>query len=88
MFVFASHNVLTQQASPLGYLLLCCLQAYLNLTMWQSLEVHTKHTITSGQQAVSQLETLIRVGYFFIATELVLINSFMKEYNTKLSNAG
>ena len=48
MFVFISHNVLTQQASPLGYLLLHCLRTYIDLTMWQSLEVHTEHMIAFG----------------------------------------
>jgi hypothetical protein len=87
MFVFTSHDVLTQQASPLRYLLLHCLQAYLDLTMWQSLEVHTEHTISFGWQAVLRLGMLIRVGCF-IATMLILIKFFMKEYNNKLSDAG
>jgi len=76
MFIFTSHNVLTQQASPLGYLLLRCLRAYLDLTMWESLEVHTEDTIASGRQAVSQLGKLITVGCLLIAAELAPIISY------------
>jgi hypothetical protein len=55
MFIFTSHNVLTESASPLGYRLLVCLRAYLELTMWESLEVHTAETITAGREAVKHL---------------------------------
>jgi len=59
MFIFASHNVLTETESPLGYSLLCCLRAYLELTMWEALEVHTEETIASGRAAVKRFGKLV-----------------------------
>ncbi|KAF8225485.1 hypothetical protein L208DRAFT_1216496, partial [Tricholoma matsutake] len=50
MFIFVSHNILTETESPHGYRLLCCLQAYLDLTMWEALEVHTDETIAAGRK--------------------------------------
>ena len=62
MFIYASHNVLTETESPHGYRLLCCLRAYLDLTMWEALEVHTEETIASGRKAVKRLGKLVTVS--------------------------
>ena len=62
MFIYASHNVLTETESPHGYHLLCCLQAYLDLTMWEALEVHTEETIASRRKAVKRLGNLVTVS--------------------------
>lgn len=64
MFIFISHNVLTEKESPHGYHLLCCLRAYLDLTMWEALEVHTEETIASGREAVTRLGKLMSVSDF------------------------
>lgn len=64
MFIFVSHNVLTETESPHGYRLLCCLRAYLDLTMWEALEVHTEETIASGREAVKRLGKLLMVSDF------------------------
>ena len=64
MFIFASHNVLTETESPLGYDLLCCLRAYLEITMWEALEVHTEETIASGREAVKRFGKLVAVSDF------------------------
>jgi hypothetical protein len=64
MFIFISHNVLTEKESPHGYRLLCCLRAYLDLTMWEALEVHTEETIASGRKAVKRFGKLLSVSDF------------------------
>lgn len=64
MFIFISHNVLTEKESPHGYHLLCCLRAYLDLTMWEGLDVHTEETIESGRKAVKRLGKLLNVSDF------------------------
>jgi hypothetical protein len=64
MFIFISHNVLTEKESPHGYHLLCCLRAYLDLTMWEALEVHTEETIASGRKAVKRFGKLVNVSDF------------------------
>jgi hypothetical protein len=61
MFIFTSHNILMQSASPLGYRFLLCLHAYLELTMWECLEVHTAETIAAGREAVMRFGRLIEV---------------------------
>jgi len=70
MFLFASHNVLTEKKSPVGYLILHMLQIYLDLDMWESLEVHTTDTITLDCQAVLQ----------FSAVLMVCISSYDQDY--------
>jgi hypothetical protein len=69
MLIFTSHNVLTEKDSPLGYLLLRCIRAYLDVTMWQSFEVHTEDTISDGEEAVQNLGEMIKV----IKTQLFTI---------------
>lgn len=64
MFIFISHNILTEKESPHGYRLLCCLRAYLDLTMWEALEVHTEETIASGRKAVKRFGKLLSVSDF------------------------
>ena len=87
MFIFTSHNVLTESASPLEYRLLACLRAYLELTMWESLEVHTAETIAAGREAVKHLGIKITVSHSFATKLLSLIKFFMKEYNNALDDA-
>jgi hypothetical protein len=65
MFIFVSHNILTETESPHGYRLLCCLRAYLDLTMWEALEVHTDETIAAGRKAVDRLGKLLQVSNYF-----------------------
>jgi hypothetical protein len=64
MFIFISHNVLTEKESPHGYRLLRCLRAYLDLTMWEALDVHTEETIASGRKAVKRFGNLLSVSDF------------------------
>jgi hypothetical protein len=87
MFIFASHNVLTQSDSPLGYRLLRCIRTYLDLTMWESLEVHTAETIAAGRQAVIHLRNLIEVCYPYCYCQSTANWVFYKEYNNELNDA-
>jgi len=48
MILFVTHNIITRDASPEGYLLLCCIWSYLYLNMYASFEVHTEETIVAG----------------------------------------
>ena len=61
MLPFITHNVLTKENSPLGYLMLRCLRSYLNLDMWVSMEVHTANTIEKGRKELLCFSKLIKV---------------------------
>ena len=52
MFVFMSHNVLTEKKSPVGY-------------MWESLEVQTSDTIEQGRRTVTQFSAALQVCILF-----------------------
>ncbi|KAG2036604.1 hypothetical protein BDR03DRAFT_934392 [Suillus americanus] len=49
MIIYATHDILTEQGCPLGYLLLHCIRLYLKLDMYASLEVHMAKTISSDR---------------------------------------
>ncbi|KZP13413.1 hypothetical protein FIBSPDRAFT_913092 [Athelia psychrophila] len=53
VIIFALHNVVTETACPLGYLLLKCLRSYLEVDMYWGFEVHLRHTIMAGRKAVT-----------------------------------
>ncbi|KAJ3548840.1 hypothetical protein NM688_g5244 [Phlebia brevispora] len=57
--VFAAHSVVTEEASPLGYLMLQCIRAYLEHDMYLGLEVHTKETIALGRAALYRFAELL-----------------------------
>lgn len=65
MFIFVSHNVLTEKESPIGYSMLRVLRIYLDLDMWESLEVQTSDTIKQGRQAVTQFSAALQVCILF-----------------------
>ncbi|KAG6823687.1 hypothetical protein H0H92_009350, partial [Tricholoma furcatifolium] len=48
------HNVLASDIKSNSYKLLCATRAYLNMTMWQTLEVATDKTIAAGREAVKR----------------------------------
>ncbi|KAF7973288.1 hypothetical protein HWV62_15663 [Athelia sp. TMB] len=58
--VFATQSVLTEDACPVGYLLLRCLRAFLVFDMYAALEVHTEDTITLGREAVTNFGILMK----------------------------
>lgn len=65
MFIFVSHNVLTEKESPIGYSMLRVLRSYLDLDMWESLEVQTSDTIQQGRQTVTEFSAALQVRIFF-----------------------
>ncbi|KAF7799477.1 hypothetical protein EIP86_010712, partial [Pleurotus ostreatoroseus] len=56
---FAAHDALTEDVSPLGYLLLRCIRAYVEHDMYLSFEVHTEDTIALGRAALIRMELLM-----------------------------
>ncbi|KAF9494958.1 hypothetical protein BDN71DRAFT_1496133 [Pleurotus eryngii] len=60
ILLFVAHNILTKDADPLGYLLLKCLRAYIDLRLYAGMEVHTSETIAAGEQLVIELGELLQ----------------------------
>ncbi|KAG6886479.1 hypothetical protein C0995_007514, partial [Termitomyces sp. Mi166 len=56
LFIFASHNVLAIDENSLSYKLLGVFRKYVNIVMWENLEVHTSKTIVVGQKAFEAFE--------------------------------
>jgi hypothetical protein len=61
MVVHAAHTILTEDDSPLGYLLLRCIRLFLKVDAYAALEVHTTETISAGQHAVQAFSTYLQV---------------------------
>ncbi|KAG1816991.1 hypothetical protein EV424DRAFT_1624504 [Suillus variegatus] len=68
MIIYATHDILTEEASPLGYLLLRCVRLYLEVDMYAAFEVHTANTISEGRSAVQALTAFMK-QYIDIATD-------------------
>ncbi|KAG2109978.1 uncharacterized protein F5147DRAFT_745420 [Suillus discolor] len=60
MIIYATHNILTEDESPLGYLLLQCVRLYLEADIYTAFEVHTTATISEGRNAVQALMALMK----------------------------
>ncbi|KAG1896982.1 uncharacterized protein F5891DRAFT_1130066 [Suillus fuscotomentosus] len=60
MIIYAMHNILMEDESPLGYLLLRCVQLYLEADIYAAFEVHTTATISAGRGAVQALTALMK----------------------------
>lgn len=58
---FAAHTVLTEESSPLGYRLLCCLRSFLVMDSYAAMEVHTEDTIEDGRKEMLRFSRLISV---------------------------
>lgn len=65
ILLFVAHNILTEAADPLGYLLLKCLRAYIDLRLYAGMEVHTSETIAAGEKIVTKLGELLQVCVSF-----------------------
>lgn len=61
MIIYATHDILTERDSPLGYLLLRCVRLYLEMDMYAALEVHTTDTINEGRHTVEAFTALMGV---------------------------
>ncbi|KAG2343754.1 hypothetical protein BDR05DRAFT_975792 [Suillus weaverae] len=60
MIIYATHNILTEEASPLGYFLLHCVHLYLEVDMYADFEVHTVNMINEGRSAVQALPAFMK----------------------------
>ncbi|KAG1849777.1 hypothetical protein F4604DRAFT_1971059 [Suillus subluteus] len=60
MIIYATHNILMEDKSPLGYLLLRCVQLYLEVDIYAAFEVHTTVMISEGRSAVQALTALMK----------------------------
>ncbi|KAM6495342.1 hypothetical protein JOM56_009965 [Amanita muscaria] len=56
---FILQNVLTNESSRPGFLLLCCLRSFLKLNMYAALRVHTDITLVEGEAELSRFSSLI-----------------------------
>lgn len=61
MVVHAAHMILKEDDSPLGYLLLRCVQLFLEVDAYAVLEVHTTETISAGRHAVQAFLKYLQV---------------------------
>ncbi|KAG1886830.1 uncharacterized protein F5891DRAFT_1132413 [Suillus fuscotomentosus] len=60
MVIFAAHAIVTEDECPLRYLLLRCIQLFLEVDMYAVLEVHMTDTICAGQHAVQAFSTYLQ----------------------------
>ncbi|KAG2030095.1 hypothetical protein BDR03DRAFT_1017528 [Suillus americanus] len=60
MIIYATHNILMEDESPLGYLLLRCVRLYLEVDIYAAFEVHTTTMISKGRGAVQALTALMK----------------------------
>ena len=58
-----AYNILTEEKSEDGYLLLRIIWSYLELDMFASLTVHTEVTLAAGQEELQKFSDLIKVLY-------------------------
>lgn len=61
--MFTSHNVLSKDESPAGFILLQVLRSYLELDMFASLSVQTESTLEFGKKELKIFEQAIQVSF-------------------------
>ncbi|KAG1804750.1 uncharacterized protein HD556DRAFT_1225670 [Suillus plorans] len=66
MIIYATHDILTEEDSLLGYLLLRCMCLYLEVDMYAAFEVHTANTISEGRGAIQALTVFMKVCLQYI----------------------
>ncbi|KAG2112434.1 hypothetical protein DEU56DRAFT_874374 [Suillus clintonianus] len=59
LIVFVAHDVLDPEVHELGYLLLRCIRAHLDVDMFPALEVHTMETLAAGRGALGEFSRLM-----------------------------
>ncbi|KAG1838007.1 hypothetical protein F4604DRAFT_1885610 [Suillus subluteus] len=90
MIIYATHDVLTENDSPLGYFLLQCVRLYLEMDMYAALEVHTTNTIEEGRHTVQVFTALMKNWNFpklHMTTHIfddIEAKGATRNYNTKL----
>jgi hypothetical protein len=63
--IFITHDILTNDKNPHGYLLLRLLRRYLILDTYASLEVHTTETLEKGEEALRHYAAVMQVWATF-----------------------
>jgi hypothetical protein len=63
--IFITHDILTNEKYPHGYLILQLLRSYHILDMYASLEVHTAETLEEGEEALKHYSAIMKVGKHF-----------------------
>ncbi len=61
VIMFSSHNLLTKDTSPAGFILLRLLRSYLELDMFSSLSVQTESTLAAGKMELAIFERIAKV---------------------------
>ena len=73
--MFSSHNLLTEDISPDGFILLRLLRSYLELDMFSSLTVQTESTLAAGKKELKIFEHIVKV-LFPLSHFLLLLIQF------------
>ncbi|KAF9459908.1 hypothetical protein BDZ94DRAFT_1267182 [Collybia nuda] len=63
IFLFAAHDILTEDGDSSGYLLLLCLRSYLNIRMYADFNRHTEKTLLAGRKELEDKLTPIMEKY-------------------------
>lgn len=81
MIIFATHNILTEETSQQGRLLLQCLRAYLIHMMYLAFDVHTQDTIKAGRAALARFSRMLEVKSVSVPPMIMTSRSFLQEYS-------
>ena len=76
---FITHDILTIDENPHGYILLWPLWSYLILDTYASLEVHTTETLEKGEEALRHYAAIMQVLEQHFTT-VYLLTSMRQEY--------
>ncbi|KAF8197090.1 hypothetical protein BJ912DRAFT_1020953 [Pholiota molesta] len=58
---FITQSILTREASPNGYLLLCCIRRYLHVDSYFLRDLHTEDTITEGKKELKEFSDMMEI---------------------------
>jgi len=72
--IYGAQNILTEDASPEGFLLLKIMRSYLELDMYASLTIHTETTLAAGREELQRYSDLIEVYSIGPYFEIIFIN--------------
>lgn len=61
IIIYGAYNILTEENSEEGYLVLRIIWSYLELDMYASLTIHTEVTLSAGREELLRYSDLIRV---------------------------
>src|SRR6266567_693481 len=79
--IYGAQNILTEETSPEGFLVLKIIHSYLELDMYASLTFHTETTLATGRKELQRYSDLIKVyliGPCFKIGSLMWIKSFVR----------